>query len=110
MRLDRRCQAEQCALVQLESGCRLVVPLCPKGNGSTNSFRLLCVKLGAFQITHVGAASSDTAPAPEDGSPCGEVTTNIVCGRFLGGATAVAGQGVAQRPDPNSIVVIKLVE
>lgn len=68
------------------------------------------MKVGAFEITHVGAANLATEPVPEDGSPCGEVTTNIVCGRFQGAATAVAGHGIAQRPDPNSVVVIKLVE
>jgi Flp pilus assembly protein TadG len=107
---DTSCTLNGEGVDDLDKDCLLAVPLCPKGNGSASSFRLSCVKVGAFQITHVGIASSDTAPAVEDGSPCGEVTTNIVCGRFLGGATAVAGQGIAQRPDPNSVVVIKLVE
>lgn len=104
------CTLDAQGVDDLARDCVIAVPLCPKSNASTNDFRLYCVKMGAFQITHVGSTSSDTTPAVEDGSPCGEVTTNIVCGRFLGGATAVGGQGVAQLPDPNGIVVIKLVE
>lgn len=95
---------------RLDVGCRIAVPLCPKGNGNTDDFRLYCVKLGAFEITHVGSTNLNTEPVAEDGSPCGEVNNNIICGRFLGAATAVGGQGAAQRPDPNSIVVIKLVQ
>ncbi len=94
----------------LQVGCRIAIPLCPKSNGSTDDYRLYCVKIGAFEITHVGSTNLTTEPLAEDGSPCGEVSNNIICGRFLGAATAVGGQGIARRPDPNSIVVIKLVE
>lgn len=91
-------------------GCRITVPLCPKGNGMTDDFRLDCVKLGAFEISHVGTVTSTLEPLNEDGSPCGEVTNNIICGEFLGAATAVGGKGVARSPEANEVVTIKLVE
>jgi hypothetical protein len=91
-------------------GCLIAVPLCPKSNGSTSDFRLYCVKIGAFQITHVGSVFSESTTDTEYDTPCGTVTDNIICGRFIGTATAVGGQGVAERPDPYSISVIKLVQ
>ena len=44
--------------------------------------------------------------------PCndGQKATGLVCGKFVGGATAFGGQGGASTADPDSVVVIKLVE
>lgn len=91
-------------------GCLIAIPLCPQGNGDTSDFRLYCVKVGAFEITHVGSVFNDSTTATEYDTPCGVVTENIICGRFVGGATAVGGQGVAEPPDPYSISVVKLVQ
>lgn len=91
-------------------GCLIAIPLCPMGNSSTSDFRLYCVKIGAFEITHVGSVFNESTAATEYDTPCGVVTDNIICGRFIGAATAVGGQGVAERPDPYSISVVKLVQ
>lgn len=92
-------------------GCLIAIPLCPQGNASTSDFRLYCVKIGAFEISHVGDVFTESSTsAPEVDTPCGSVTTNIICGRFVGAATAVGGQGVAEQPDPYSVSVIKLVQ
>ncbi len=94
----------------IELGCEIAVPLCARGNGVTGSnFRLYCVMMGVFQITHVGSVTLDETDPPED-TPCGSVTNNIICGRFLGAATAAGGQGVAEAPDRHGFAVIKLVE
>lgn len=96
--------------LESQIGCLMAIPLCPKGNASTSDFRLYCVKIGAFEITHVGTVFNDSTSATAYDTPCGTVTENIICGRFVGAATAVGGQGVAQRPDPYSISVVKLVQ
>jgi hypothetical protein len=94
----------------IELGCEIAVPLCPKGNGETGSnFRLYCVMMGVFQITHVGSATIVTEEPPYE-TPCGSVSNNIICGRFLGAATAAGGQGVAEAPDRHGFAVIKLVQ
>lgn len=91
-------------------GCLIAIPLCPQSNGATSDFRLYCVKIGAFEITHVGSTFVESSNSPEYDTPCGVVSTNIICGRFAGAATATGGQGVAERPDPYSISVVKLVQ
>jgi hypothetical protein len=91
-------------------GCEIAIPLCPKGNGETGSnFRLYCVMMGVFKITYVGNVTVDTAE-PEDGSPCGKTKNNIICGEFIGAATAAGGQGTAEAPDRHGFAVIKLVQ
>lgn len=85
--------------------------VCPMGNGHTSDFRLYCVELGAFRISYIGDTFSEfNTPIEEDGNPCGVVTDNIICGEFLGGATAVGGRCVAETPDPHGVAVVKLVE
>lgn len=108
---SRACKLDGESVDSLELGCRIAIPLCPTGNGSTSDFRLYCVKLGAFKISYIGETfSEDNTPIEEAGNPCGVVTSNIICGEFLGGATAVGGRGVAETPDPHGVAVIKLVE
>lgn len=103
-------QAQKIDALESQIGCLIAIPLCPMGNSSTSDFRLYCVKIGAFEITHVGSVFTEDTTATEYDTPCGVVTENIICGRFIGAATAVGGQGVAQRPDPYSISVVKLVQ
>lgn len=91
-------------------GCLIAIPLCPKSNTSSSDFRLYCVKIGAFEITHVGSVFTESSTASEYPTPCGVVSENIICGRFTGAATAVGGQGIAQQPDPYTVSVIKLVQ
>jgi hypothetical protein len=94
----------------IELGCEIALPLCARGNGETGSnFRLYCVMMGVFQITHVGSATTVETEPPEE-TPCGSITNNIICGRFLGAATAAGGQGVAETPDRHGYAVIKLVQ
>lgn len=94
----------------IELGCEIAVPLCPRGNGETGTnFRLYCVMMGVFQITHVGSVTLDETDPPEE-TPCGVENNNIVCGRFVGAATAAGGQGVAETPDRHGFAVIKLVQ
>ncbi|WP_436795574.1 pilus assembly protein TadG-related protein [Actinospongicola halichondriae] len=86
-------------------GCRLALPLCPKSNGGTGvGLKLYCVKLGAFVITY-NQHSSGTPPCND-----GNGANGLVCGTFVGAANASSGQGGASTPDPDSVVVIKLVQ
>ncbi len=91
-------------------GCEIAIPLCPRGNpdGGSN-FRLFCVRMGVFRITHVGDATAQLTDPPSD-TPCGVDKNNIICGQFVGAATAAGGQGVAEQPDRHGFAVIKLVE
>lgn len=94
----------------IELGCEIAVPLCPRGNGDTGTnFRLYCVMMGVFEITHVGSVTLDDTDPPEE-TPCGSEPNNIVCGRFVGAATAAGGRGVAEAPDRHGFAVIKLVQ
>lgn len=90
-------------------GCFIAVPLCTKGNADSSDFRLYCVLMGLFQITHVGTATVDTESPPEE-TPCGKEKNNIICGKFLGAASAAGGRGVAEQPDRHGFAVIKLVQ
>ena len=99
------CQVNGNPETDLEVGCRIAIPLCPKGNGLTGTnFRLYCYTLGAFEISYVGKKSSGAAPCHAT------ERNNIVCGTFLGAATAAGGRGAASTPDPNAVVVTKLVQ
>lgn len=93
----------------IDVGCFMAVPLCTKGNADASDFRLYCVRMGLFQITHVGEATVVTEEPPEE-TPCGQVTNNIICGRFVGAAAASGGRGVAEQPDRHGLAVIKLVQ
>lgn len=103
---------------ELEIGCRLAVPLCPFSNEvipasiRSTDFRLYCPKMGVFKITHIGSIVD--AELDLDGivyeTPCGQRTNNIICGEFIGSATARDGQGSAGEPGERDYVVIKLVE
>lgn len=93
----------------IKLGCFVAVPLCTKGNADASDFRLYCVRMGLFQITHVGASTIVTEEPPEE-TPCGSVKTNIICGRFIGAGAASGGRGVAEQPDRNGFAVIKLVQ
>lgn len=106
------CELEGQKVEALEDqiGCLIAIPLCPMGNADNSDFRLYCVKIGAFEISHVGSVFSENTAIPEYDTPCGVVSENIICGRFKGAATAVGGQGIAQPPDPYSVSVIKLVQ
>jgi len=71
-------------------GCKLVLPLCTKGNGASgNSFQVYCVDLGLFEIT-----SSNN---------------HDIRGRFLGGATVAQG-GIGGEADANGSRIVQLVE
>lgn len=107
---SKACQLDGEKVDELEVGCRVSVPLCPAGNGDTSDFRLYCVKLGTFEISHKGNVFNDDLSATDYPTPCGTVTTNIICGEFVGAGTATSGQGSAEQPDANSVVLIKLVE
>lgn len=93
----------------IELGCFIAVPLCPRGNADASDFRLFCVRMGLFQITHIGEATIDTVDPPEE-TPCGSVKNNIICGRFIGATAAARGRGVAEQPDRYAVAVIKLVQ
>lgn len=100
-------------IAYLVPGCRVPVPLCPTSNNRNDSqFKLYCVKIGVFEITKVsiGSTSESFANETDDPTPCTKEKNNIVCGRLIGGATASAGQGIAQNPDANGVVVVKLVQ
>ena len=99
------CELDGDPEADLEVGCRIAIPLCPMGNGKTGeNFRLYCYTLGAFEISYVGKKSSGDAPCHAT------ERNNIVCGEFLGAATAARGRGVAATPDANAVVVVKLVQ
>ena len=71
-------------------GCRVVLPLCVKGNGAPgNSFEVYCVDLGLFQITNS--------------------SNNDIRGDFLGRATITQG-GIGGEADPNGSRIVQLVE
>ena len=90
-----------------QEGCRIALPLCPKGNAqSGDNFRLYCVKMGTFVITY-SRPSGSTGPAPCHPNPQGNST---ICGTFVGAGTATKGIGSATTFDPNEVVVVKLVE
>lgn len=82
-------------------GCTIAVPLCISGNGKPgNNFRVNCVTLGAFKITHNGNGPSG----------CHSSAPKHICGEFLGAGISRDGQGTDDKADPNEVVVIKLVE
>lgn len=86
-------------------GCKIALPLCPKSNGGTGvGLKLYCVRLGAFEITY-NQHSSGTPPCNG-----GSNANGLVCGTLVGAANASSGQGGAATPDPESVVVIKLVQ
>ena len=90
-----------------QEGCRISLPLCPKGNAKTgDNFRLYCVKMGAFVITY-SKPSGSTGPIPCHPAPLGNST---ICATFVGAGTATEGIGSATTFDPNEVVVVKLVE
>lgn len=93
----------------IQVGCFIAVPLCPKSNQESSDFKLYCVRMGLFQITHVGEVTIETEETPDD-TPCGHEKNNIICGRFVGAGAASGGQGVAEQPDRHSMALIKLVE
>lgn len=105
-----RLKGQSISSLKDQIGCEIAIPLCPSSNKSSSDFRLYCVKIGAFKISHVGGTVNDSTAVSPDPTPCGTETSNIICGEFLGAATAVGGRGIAQRPDPNGIAVIKLVQ
>ncbi len=107
---DNACNIDNGSVSAITVGCHIAVPLCPFGNGDSSDFRLYCVKIGVFEISHVGAVFNEDVTQLEEGTPCGTVTSNIICGEFLGVGSAIGGRGIAETPDPNSVVVIKLVE
>ncbi len=107
---DNACNIDNASVSAIAVGCHIAVPLCPIGNGSSSDFRLYCVKIGVFEISHVGAVFNADVTQLEYDTPCGTVTSNIICGEFLGVGSAIGGRGIAETPDPNSVVVIKLVE
>lgn len=92
-------------VADLQVGCRILLPLCPKGNGDTGSnFRLYCVRMAMFEISYIGKVSSGTAPChPSE-------RNNIVCADLIGPGTAAVGQGGADTPGANDVVVVRLVE
>lgn len=91
--------------VEFIIGCKIALPLCPASNGGNGvNLRLYCVKLGTFEITY-NQYMNGTPPCND-----GQKATGLVCGKFVGGATAFGGQGGASTADPDSVVVIKLVE
>ncbi len=107
---DDACHLDNEGVSALQLGCRIAVPLCPMGNGSTSDFRLYCVKLGVFEISNIGDVFNSDTTQPEYDTPCGTVKNNIICGKFLGLGSAIGGRGIAETPDPNAVVVVKLVE
>lgn len=94
------CRLGDQSVDSLAVGCRIAAPLCPKGNGASSGFRLYCVKMAAFEITHNGSGPG----------PCDSTATSIICGRFVGAAVATGGQGRAVTADPDGVAVIKLVQ
>ncbi len=52
---DDACHLDGEGVSALDLGCRIAVPLCPMGNGSTVDFRLYCVKIGVFEISNIGS-------------------------------------------------------
>ena len=90
-----------------QQGCRISLPLCPRGNGLTGTnFRLYCVKMGVFVITW-SRPSGSIGPAPCHPKPQGNST---ICATFVVGGRATTGLGSAVTFDPEEVVVIKLVE
>lgn len=112
------CELSNEGVEDLELGCRLAVPLCPFSNkvlpASVRSadFRLYCPQMGVFTITHIGSVVDPNlnAGALEYETPCGTRESNIVCGEFVGSATARDAQGSAEAPEQHDYVVVKLVE
>lgn len=89
--------------------CELMLPLCTHGNGKTgDSFRLHCVRLGAFEITFNSEGGGDTGDAPCLSAD--EQGKKAICADFLGTAVASDGGAVAGMPLPDEIVAIRLVE
>lgn len=83
------------------NGCIINVPLCLYGNSTPGgNFEVYCVTFGAFQIVHNGNGPST----------CHSDPPQHICGRFIGAATAVGGQGTDEVAGANDVVVIKLVE
>lgn len=94
-------------ITSFQEGCRISLPLCPRGNGKTGTnFRLYCVKMGAFVVTY-SRPSGSTGPVPCHPAPQGNST---ICATFVGAGTATEGMGSATTFDPNEVVVVKLVE
>jgi Putative Flp pilus-assembly TadE/G-like len=121
------CSLSEEAITSLTVGCELAVPLCIEGKYFVDDdpahavapavatvksdFRLRCVKMGIFQISHMGTV--DTTTAIEEATyetPCRTAKNNIICGEFIGAAPAAAGRGFAATPDRHEFAVVKLVE
>lgn len=103
---DAVCDIESDAIADLTVGCRIALPMCPNGNGRTGvNFRYYCVKLGSFRVSWMAGESTGTPPCHPN--PQGNST---ICATFLGGATAVGGQGTATVPDVNALLAVKLVQ
>ncbi len=84
--------------------CTLAVPLCTHSNNAEgSSYRLHCVSMAMFEITHVNKGSGGPVP-------CHTNTNNIICGTMLGSAILTGGQGTTGVQDPNAIAILKLVE
>lgn len=101
--------------LKMQIGCQVALPLCIEGRDGASGFELRCVKMGVFEISHVGDTFDETDAAldPEAvdyDTPCGVESSNIVCGKFVGAATAAVGRGYAAPPDRHEFAVIKLVE
>lgn len=89
----------------LAVGCRLLLPLCPKGNGATGTnFRLYCVRMALFEVSYIGKVSVGTAPCHPT------QRNNIVCADLIGPGTAAVGRGGASAPGANDVVVVRLVQ
>lgn len=89
----------------LQVGCKLLLPICTAGNGSTGSnFRLYCVRVAQFEISYIGKVSSGTAPCHPS------QRNNIVCADLVGPGTAAVGTGGADTPQADDVVVVRLVE
>lgn len=99
------CGGENLSVTDLTVGCRLAVPVCTHGNGSTGAdFKLHCVRFLAFEITYIGKVSAGVAP-------CHATETNsVICADLVGGAVADDGATGSSTPSPDEVVAIRVVE
>lgn len=89
-------------------GCRLAIPMCTTSNFDNGSgLELYCERMGVFEITYVNNTPAGVAPClPSDPNP----PNNLICGQFVGGGTAMSGQGGSSSPQNQELVIINLVE
>lgn len=114
---NEACTLQKESVIELKHqiGCQIALPLCIEGRDGSEGFEVKCLKMGVFEISHVGETVDDSDELDPESevdydTPCGEAKNNIVCGRFIGAATGAGGRGYAANPDRHEFAVVKLVE